>query len=227
MANVTVHATLMLNTGEVVELGSTLTEGTEGELQTTTNFAVAATSLGQFADGKTITQVLLPVTQPNGGSGYAYISRRGMIACLFPMATDGQIAHPGGPVGFQLQSGDTLRVLCNTAANRVFCYSVKTNQGVSAIFTGTPSGSGTTTLTHILSGQGVGTSLVGQTITSHMATSVDGSKLVSGGVMILNDRGVPVGSCPATNSITQQPAFTSMGGAAIGLNFVGQVQTNA
>lgn len=227
MASVTVHSTLMLNTGELVDLSATLTEGTEGELTTSTTYSVSAVSLGQFADGKTITSVLLPVTAPNGGSGYCYIDRRGEIAALLPMAVDGQIAHPGGGLGFQLQAGDTVRVLTNTAANRVFTYSVKTNRGVCAIFSGTPSGAGNTDLTHIKSGQGLGTSLVGQSIVSHYATSVDGSKLSSGGVLILNDRGLPVGGCPAVNMANQQNAPTSFGGAQVMLNFVARVTTNA
>lgn len=227
MANVTVHSTLMLNTGELVDLSATLTEGTEGELTTSTTYSVSAVSLGQYADGKTITQVLLPVTAPNGGSGYAYISRRGEIACLLPMAVDGVVSHPGGAVGFTLQAGDTVRVLTNTAANRVFCYSVKTNRGVSAIFTGTPSGAGNTDLTHILSGQGLGQSLTGQSIVSHYATSVDGSKLSSGGVLILNDRGLPTGGCAATNMANLQAMPTSAGGSMVALNYVARVTTNA
>lgn len=226
MANVTVHATLMLNTGELVDLSSTMAEGTETELQTSTTYSVAATSLGQFADGKTITSIILPPTAPNG-IAYAYIDRRGEIATCLPVGIDGQRFAPGGMLGFRLQAGDTLRVLANTAANRTFAYSVVTNQGVHAIFSGTPSGSGDTDLTHIKSGQGVGTSLVGQSIVSHYATSVDGSKLSSGGVLILNDRGLPVGSCMATNPIAQQVQPNSMGGAAIQLNFIGRVTTNA
>jgi len=226
MANVTVHSTLMLNTGELVDLSATLAEGTESELTVGTTYAVSAVSLGQFADGKTITQIIMPPTAPNG-IAYAYIDRRGEIATCLPVGIDGQRFAPGGNLGFRLQAGDTLRVLCNTAANRTFAYSVITNAGVHAIFTGTPSGSGNTDLTHIKSGQGVGTSLVGQGIVSHYATSVDGSKLSSGGVLILNDKGLPVGGCMATNPIAQQVQPNSAGGAMIGLNFVGRVTTNA
>ena len=226
MANVTVHATLMLNTGELVDLSSTMAEGTETELQTSTTYSVAATSLGQFADGKTFTSIILPPTAPNG-IAYAYIDRRGEIATCLPVGIDGQRFAPGGMLGFRLQAGDTLRVLANTAANRTFAYSVITNQGVHAIFSGTPSGSGNTDLTHIKSGQGVGTSLVGQSIVSHYATSVDGSKLSSGGVLILNDRGLPVGGVAAVDPGNQQPSMTNMGGAQIALNFVARVTTNA
>lgn len=226
MANVTVHSTIMLNTGELVDLSATLAEGTEGELTTSDTYSVSAVSLGQFADGKTITSVLLPVTAPNG-IAYAYLDRRGEILALLPVAIDGQVAHPGGMAGVTLQAGDTVRVLANTAANRTFAYSVMTNRGVAAIFTGTPSGSGDLSLSHIKSGQGLGQSLTGQSITSHVATSVDGSKLSSGGVLILNDRGLPVGGVQATNPQAQQPKMTNMGGAAIGLNFVARVTTNA
>ena len=226
MANVTVHSTLMLNTGELVDLSATLAEGTEGEVTTSTTYSVSAVSLGQFADGKTITSVLLPVTAPNGVS-YAYIDRRGEIAALLPVAIDGEVRMPGGALGFTLQAGDTVRCLASTAASRVFAYSVKTNQGVCAIFSGTPSGSGNTDLTHIKSGQGLGTSLVGQSIVMHGATSVDGSKLSSGGVLILNDRGLPVGGVPAVDPGNQQPSMTNMGGAQISLNFVARVTTNA
>lgn len=226
MANVTVHSTLMLNTGELVDLSATMAEGTETELTTSTTYSVSAVSLGQFADGKTITSIIMPPTAPNG-IAYAYIDRRGEIATCLPVGIDGQRFAPSGVLGFRLQAGDTLRVLANTAANRTFAYSVITNQGVHAIFSGTPSGSGNTDLTHIKSGQGVGTSLVGQSIVSHYATSVDGSKLSSGGVLILNDKGLPVGGCMATNPIAQQVQPNSVGGAMIGLNFVGRVTTNA
>lgn len=226
MASVTVHATLMLNTGELVDLSSTMTEGTETELQTSTTYSVAATSLGQFADGKTITSIVMPPTAPNG-IAYAYLDRRGQILACLPVGVDGQRFAPGGSFGVRLQAGDTLRVMANTAANRMFAYSVITNTGVNAIFTATPSSSGDHDLTHIKSGQGVGTSLVGQTIVSHYATSVDGSKLSSGGIVLLNDRGLPVGSCMATNPQAQQVQPNSVGGAPIMLNFVGRVTTNA
>lgn len=226
MASVTVHATLMLNTGELVDLNTTMTEGTETELQVGTDFAVAATSLGQFADGKTITQIIMPPTAPNG-IAYAYLDRRGSILACLPVGIDGQRFSPGGALGVRLQAGDTLRVLANVASNRTFAYNVVTSSGVNAIFSGTPSGAGNTDLTHIKSGQGVGTSLVGQTIVSHYATSVDGSKLKNGGVVILDDKGLPVGGCMATNPSAQQVQANNVGGARIGLNFVGRVITSS
>ena len=71
-----VQASFMLNTGEVVDMASTATDGTETALQTSTKYAVSAVSIGQFADGKVITQILQPVTGAVRMS-YAYIDRRG------------------------------------------------------------------------------------------------------------------------------------------------------
>lgn len=226
MANVTVHGTLMLNTGEMVDLSTTLAEGAFGELKTSTTYSVTAVSLGQFANGKTITSVVAPISAPNGMAG-AYIARRGEIACLLPVGVDGQIRMPGGAVGFTLQAGDILQVMPLTAASRVFTYAVKTSAGVSAIFQGTPSGSGDTDLQHILSSQSIGQALTGQTVVSHMATSVDGSKLSTQGVVILNDRGLPIGGTAAQNPQAQQPSMNSVGGYRVNLNFVARVTTNA
>ena len=228
MASVAVQATFMLNTGEVVDMKTTLTEGTEGELLTSTDYAVAATSIGQFADGKVITQILQPPSAPNGIS-YAYVDRRGEILCVLPVSLAGIQNEPEMPLkSFALQAGDTIRVMASTAASRLFAYNVVTNTGVHAIFTGTPSGAANTSLTHIKSGQGLGASLTGQAITCHYATSVDGSKLDSGGgVYILNDKGLPVGGVAATNPSKLQPEKSTMGGAPIFLNFVARVTTNA
>jgi len=228
MASVAVQASFMLNTGEVVDMKTTLTEGTEGELLTSTDYAVAATSIGQFADGKVITQIIQPPSAPNGIS-YAYVDRRGEILCVLPVSLAGIQNEPEMPLrSFSLQAGDTIRVMASTAASRLFSYNVVTNAGVHAIFTGTPSGAANTSLTHIKSGQGLGASLTGQTITCHFATSVDGSKLDSGGgVYILNDKGLPVGGVAATNPLKLQPEKSNMGGAGIFLNFVARVTTNA
>jgi hypothetical protein len=127
----------------------------------------------------------------------------------------------------QLQAGDTLQVKANTASNREFAYNVITGSGVHAIFSGTPSGAGDTDLTHILSGQSIGQSLTGQTVMRHFATSIDGSKLSTGGVLCLNDRGLPVGGCSATDPSDLQPRYNMMGGYAVNLNFVARVTTSS
>ena len=228
MATQSVQATFMLNTGEVIDFDTTLTSGTQGELKTSTKYAVAATSFGQFANGKSIAQIIQPVTGTTG-IGHAYVDRRGEILCLLPVAVFGVESVPQAPLmNFQIQAGDTIQVMSSTAASRLFSYNVITNSGVHAIFSATPAGAADTPLTHIKSGQGLGESLTGQSIVKHFATSVDGSKLNSGGgVYILSDRGLPVGGCMATNPLNLQPYCNNMGGAAIRLNMVARITTSS
>tara|TARA_Y100000401_G_scaffold39285_1_gene29812 strand:+ start:313 stop:1008 length:696 start_codon:yes stop_codon:yes gene_type:complete len=231
MANVTAKCQIQLNDGSVVSMSGTVAEGTETELQTSTTYSVSATSLGQFADGKTITSFIQPVSAPNG-IAYAYINRRGEIAAIVPIAHEGEVQTQPLPLcgmaNFRLQAGDTLQVMANTASDREFAYMVRTNQGVSAIFSATPSGAGNSDLTHILSGQGAGTSLVGQTIVQHAASSVDGSKLSTGGVLVLNDKGLPVNGCTATDPQAQPVLWAAPSTMTqIGLNFVARVTTSS
>lgn len=228
MASVSVQASFLLNTGEVVDMKTTMSEGTQTELQTSTTYSVSAVSIGTYGEGKVITQILQPPQAPNG-IGFAFVARRGSILCVLPVAVAGVESKPCPmPFNFVLQAGDTIEVMASTAASRLFSYSVITNTGVHAIFSGTPSGAGNTDLTHILSGQSLGSSLTNQTVVTHWATSVDGAKLDSGGgVYILNDRGLPIGGTVATVPQNLQPKANMMGPARIGLNFQARVTTNA
>lgn len=85
MANVNVQAQFMLNTGELISLSATLAEGSEAELTTSTTYSTSATSLGQFANGKVLTQIVQPPSALNG-IAYAYIERRGAIICALLLA---------------------------------------------------------------------------------------------------------------------------------------------
>ena len=225
MANVTVKALFQINNGMTVDLESTIAEGTESELQVSTRYAAQATSLGQYADGKTITKIIVPPSAENLTS-YAYIDRRGEIAYVLPVGKQG-IYNQQYPCNFTLQAGDTVRVLCNTASNRTFAYSVVTSTNVHAIFSGTPSGSGNTDLTHIKSGQSIGQSLTGQSVVAQFATSIDGSKLSTNGVVILNEQGLPYGACGSTDP-ADNPVMMQMGVSyPVGLNFIARVTTSS
>ena len=228
MANVAVSASFQLNTGEVVDMVTTMAEGTATELVTSTTYSVSAVSIGTYGEGKVIAQILQPPTAPNG-IAWAYVNRRGAILCVLPVGVAGVLSQPCPmPINFVLQAGDTIQVMANTAADREFALSCITNTGVHAIFSGTPAGAANTDLTHILSGQGLGASLTNQRIVAHWATSVDGAKIASGGgLFYLNDRGLPIGGTVATNPSNLQPKANSTGGAQIGLNFVARVITSS
>jgi len=228
MANVSVSAAFQLSTGEIVDMQTTMAEGTATELVTSTDYSVSAVSIGTYGEGKVLTQILQPPTAPNG-IAWAYVNRRGSILCVLPVGVAGVVSQPCPmPFNFVLQAGDTIQVMANTAADREVAYNCITNTGVHAIFSATPSGSGNVALTHILSGQGLGASLTNQGIIAHWATSADGSKITSGGgVLILNDRGLPIGGTVATNPQKLQPKANNAGQATIGLNFVARVSTSS
>ena len=228
MANVNVQCQFMLNTGELISFNGTLTDsGGYQELQTNTTYSTSATSLGQFANGKMLTQIVQAPSCSTGVAG-AYIERRGAILCALPVLSQGVQSSPCMmPMNVILQAGDVLRVKPISASSRVATLSVITGQGTHAIFEVTPSGAANNDVVHILSGQSVGQSLTGQTIVNHWLTSVDGSKLSTGGVLYLNDRGLPIGGTSATNPQVLQTKANSMGGASINLNFVGRITTSS
>tara|TARA_R100000654_G_scaffold38933_1_gene64722 strand:- start:93 stop:785 length:693 start_codon:yes stop_codon:yes gene_type:complete len=217
-----VSCQLMLSTGESVNLGGTFTDGTESELQTTgvvsAGGGVSAQSIGVYAENKSIVSIIQPVTAENK-IVYAYISRRGEILKCLPVAS-GTVSSEPYPCQVLLQAGDTIRVLTKASITARDCaYNVVTNRGVNAIFTVTPSGAATNELTHILTGQSIGSSLQNQMIISHFTNSSDGAKYRGGSVLVLNDRGLPVGTSLAVNQNNLQVLPSMFGTCGINLNF--------
>ena len=148
---------------------------------------------------------------------------------ILPIATRGVQSVPCMPyANITLQAGDTIQVCSSAAATRAVGYSVITSAGVHSIFSGLDS-TGNIELLHVLSGQGIGASLTGQTIVRHFGTQSSASNLknTSGGVYVLNDRGLPAGSCGLTVLSNLQPTPNAMAGATVGLNFVARVTTSA
>jgi hypothetical protein len=230
MTTQTITASFMLNTGEIVDLSSTGTDDQENELQVSTAYAVSAVPLGQYAEGKSITSILSPITAGSGMVLYAYINRRGNIQMILPVAKAGVQWTPQNPTAsLTLQAGDTVQFYCvaNANSSRTCAYSCITRNGVHAIFKGNAA-SGNVALTHILSGSGLGGALTGQTIATHFFVADEDQLLTSGnGVYLLNDRGLPVGGCAQSNPKNQQPIMNNMGGTTVQLNFVARVSCSA
>ena len=233
MSTSVVTASFMLSDGSNVDLiNSTMTESTDGittvELKTSTTYAVAATSLGTFANGKTITLVSQPVTSTNSVA-FAYIERRGAILCILPVASRGVQSQPYMPYwSGQLEAGDTIQVCAMALTTRISSYNVITNQGVQAIFSGIDA-NGNVELLHILSQQSIGSSLTGQQIVRHSGTqcAASSTKNISAGIYVVNDRGLVAGNCSLTATINTPQRMTALGGAAINLNFIARVSSNA
>jgi len=234
-----VTASLQLHDGTTVDMYSSITDSatglTTGELKTSANgtgttqgYAIAATSLGTFANGKTIVAVTQPVTGATNVH-FAYVERRGTIISILPCATRGVQSQPYMPwVPLTLAAGDTIQVCCAPAATKINSYSVLTNTGVQAIFGGVAA-SGNVELVHVISGQGIGASLTGQQIVRHMGTQNASSAAlnISSGVYIISDRGLPVGNCPLTVTANTPQRANALGGAMINLNFIARVTNSA
>lgn len=225
-----VTASVMLNTGELVSLQSTFTDGTESELKTSGTVGagggIAATSIGTYANGKSITHFIQP---PSSGAqvAYAYLARRGEILRCIEIGAAEQLHSPVSIPPVQLQAGDSIRIMtvASTAGLRQVNYNVVCNDGTNAIFSAQPGTgtSGSTSLTHILSGQSLGSSLTGRRIVSHYATGTEGARYASGAVLLVNDRGLPMGGSIVVNCSNQQMKPNSVGGATVMLNWEAQV----
>jgi len=230
MSTQIVTAAVMLNTGELVSLQATATDGTESELQTSGTVGagggIAATSLGTYANGKTITHFIQPVSA-SGQVQYAYLARRGEILRCIEIGGSEQMNEPVAIPPVQLQAGDSIRILTGaaTADIRQVNYNVVCNDGTNAIFTAQPTTgtSGSVSLTHILSGQGLGESLTNRQIVSHYATGTEGARYASGSVLLVDDRGLPRGGCLVNNCSNQPMRPNNVGGAQVMLNWQAQV----
>jgi len=225
-------ASFQLNTGETVDMYTSMTEATDAvttsELVTSTKYAVSATSIGTYANGKAITAITQPITG-TANVVFAYLERRGAIVMILPIATRGVQSQTVAPFKqVVLQAGDTIQVCTAATATRSVGYSVITNQGIHAIFSGTDA-SGDIELTHVLSGAGIGSSLTGQTVAMQFGTqcAASSAKNTSGGVYILNDRGLPIGASPLGVSANVQINSNSTALATIGLNFIARVTSSS
>lgn len=236
MTTTIVVGTVMLNTGEIVNLQSSMTDGTEGEVKTSGTVGagggIAATSIGTYADGKAIVGFITPMmpTATNVGEvQYAYLARRGEILRCLPVGYPEQTNMPfglyQGPI--QLQAGDTIRVLTGKAAAelRQVNYNVVASDGTNAIFSAQPSTatSGSTSLTHILSGQSLGQSLTGRQIVNHYSVGLEGLRYAGGSLLLVNDRGLPAGATVVCNVQNNPMESNMVGTAVVQLNWEAQV----
>jgi hypothetical protein len=114
----------------------------------------------------------------------------------------------------------------STAASRLAAAAVYTARGVSRIFTVTVSGGATNELTDLQTGNSIGDTLQGDRIVKWYGTSVDGLLIETQGFYAVDSLGNVIGSCSATDPITQQPAF-AFASVPIQLNYKFQFLTSA
>jgi hypothetical protein len=229
MTTQVVTGLVQLSDGSIVDLKSTLTDATSSEVQTSgvvgSGGGIAATSIGTYANGKTIVAFIQPISA-SGQVQWAYLERRGSILAILPTGSSEEMNEPMAVTPIQLQAGDTIQCLTGaaTADIRQVNYNVICTDGTQAIFSGQPGTgtSGATSLTHILSGQGIGQSLSGRSVQSHWATGTEGARYAGGSVLLVNDRGLPQGATVVVSVNKQPMRANSSGRAQIQLNW--QVQ---
>lgn len=226
MAAVDVSGFAQFSDGTSVPLfNDAMTEGTLSELQTSATYTVTAQSLGTYAPGKTL--VSLYAYAENNAS-YCYVLRQGLPIFFGSVGKSGVMSYGNKvfPKSVVLQPGDTVQVLAQVAGNRTCTFVAHCNDGTQRAFVATPSGAATTNLVDTITGNEIGETLQGKKITHAMALSVDGTKIVSGGVVIVNAQGAVVGVLGVGSPLEAQVCFSPFN-TAIGLNFLAQIVTDA
>jgi len=225
MATNTVTACLQCSDGTNIPLKAEIAEGTESNLTTNTTYTVTAANIGDFAPGKTVISGLVSC---DTGVGYCYILSQGLVAAIIPWSIKGAVTD-GSPAlcqPYTLRAGDICRIMSQTATDRGSSAAVYSARGVSRIFHVTPSGGATNELVDLQTGNSLGDTLQGDRIVKWFGTSVDGAKIEDQGFAAVDALGNVIGSCSATNPITQQPAF-SFASVNVALNYKFQFLTNA
>ena len=232
MADVACSGTLLCRDGTKIPLYRTdATEGAEENLQTSTqsNFTISATDVGTAYPGKVVVGQAGPIMAKNGFA-YAYLLRAGQIIQIYTVGVNGVVSDAFIPTcsAVTLQAGDQVRVMVNTAADRECALSVYTNRGLYHIFSVTPTTGAVNTLTSILTANGIGDTLQGQSLIKCMSTSVDGILMApsGNGVYVLDDKNNIVGSVTAANPIKSATAWATTS-IPIVLNFAAQAITSA
>ncbi len=227
MANVNVSGILQCADGTIIPLDATLAEGTESNLTTNTDYTVSASNVGDYAPGQTITHAYV---QADHNISYCYILRQGLIATIIPVGVKGLACKAPLPLcqPFTLQPGDIVRCLAVTAAARTTATCVYTNRGVYRIFD-VASASGNVEPVDLQTNNSVGDTLQGQVIIKAFCTagSLGNAELVdAGGVLMLNEKGMPVGAVPA-NSPANENVFWSDVRIPVALNYTWRITSSA
>jgi len=225
MATTTCTGNLVCSDGTNIPLKLEVAEGTETSLTTNTVYTVTAANVGDFAPGKTIIGGLVSATN---GIGYCFVLSQGLVAAIIPWSVAGAVVdgQPALCQPYTLRAGDIVRVMTQTAADRGASAAVYTARGVSRIFHVTPSGGATNELVDLQTGNSIGDTLQGDRITKWYGTSVDGNLIEDQGFAAVDALGNVIGSCSATDPVTQQPAF-AFASVPIQLNYKFQFLTSA
>ena len=224
MATNTVNGVLVCSDGTNIPLKAEIAEGTESDLTTDTAYTVSAQQIGDYAPGKT---VVSGIVLADNICSYAYVLRQGLVAAIIPVAKKGLSNFQDALCApIRLMAGDKVRVMTNTNSDREASLCVYTSSGTSRIFVDTPTGAATNELLDLQTQNSIGDTLQGQRIIKAFAQSVDGTKVETPGVVVVDNLGNVIGSVGFADIQVQQPQFTGKS-IPIALNYKAQFLTNA
>ena len=224
MATNTVVGNLVCSDGTNIPLKAEIAEGTESDLTTDTTYTVSAQNVGDYAPGK---RIVSGIVAADNSISYAYVLSQGLVAAIIPVGAKGQAQFQDQLCApYTLRAGDKVRVMTNTSSDREAALCVYTASGTSRIFVVTPSGAATNELLDLQTSNSIGDTLQGQRIVKAFATSIDGNKIETPGVVVVDNLGNVVGSVGFAAPNLQQPQFTAKS-IPVALNFKAQFLTNA
>jgi len=198
MANVDTYAQLTMRNGAVVPLANdATTEGAQDVILTDAAFVGAAQSAGTFA-----TQSLGNATVVTAGmSGesdmsYAFIRSAGLIKLAIPVSglSSGMGLPAPLPYPKTLVSGDDLVAMVNSVGDREVSLCVACTNGEYHVFAVTPNAAKTWELLSVLTGQGIGETLQGRTVSHAFSMGGNNATNFVSPIYFLNGSGTPIGS---------------------------------
>ena len=229
MANVQVTGSIRFSDGSSVPLlNAAMAEGTLTELQTDSGFTTVAQGLGSYKPGGTVVGGFIACAN---NSSYAYILRQGVILATIPVGATGAVNKGEMPMkNVRLMPGDTIQVMAVTASDREISVYAHCSDGTQQIFAVTPSSGATNTLTSVITGNGLGETLQGKTITEVYCNGPSAANVAkissAGGVVFLNAQGSPIGAAHATVVAAAQPLPVSFN-TSVQLNYALQCVTTS
>lgn len=230
MANVDSYSQLIMRNGSVVPLANTaLTEATEDEIQTDANFVGSAQPAGTFATqtlGSAV--VTMAGVSAENDMTYAYVRSAGKIKLALPCSgLSSGMGLPGAlPYPKTLVSGDSVIAMANAVGDREVGLSVACSNGEYHCFSVTPAGAGEHELVSVLTGQSLGETLQGRTITHAFAMGGNNAANFSSPIYILNGSGTPIGSVTPNDPAVDSGLF-QMCRAGVQLNTRAAFRTDA
>ena len=226
MANVNVFGGIKSSRGAIIPVhNSATTEATLDEVKTDSSLVGSEQSIGTYGD-----QIGGGFVCVSGGiametdSPYNFVRSAGVIKGVFPQGSnrDGGCSPLPSPVPypFRLASGDQLMVMVNAVTDREASLSVACTNGEYHVFSVTPSGaSDAHELVSVLTGNGIGETLQGRTVSHWYAYAGNNDAELTSQVNIVNGSGVPIGTVGFTNSGGSTACtFAASGGVPIALN---------